>query len=90
MTTKSQTKWVELRIAADRLDVPPGRVKALVRGGLIRVRPLPGVRAKYNAEDVDRLAALVTAPPPAVLIFQTTDPEGDGPGDETPPTGSKG
>lgn len=52
--------WINRRSVAERLDIPVSAVAALVRRGLIRTRDLP-VRARYNAEDVDRLAGVAGA-----------------------------
>lgn len=54
-TATSETRWMKRADVAERLDVSPRAVPALVAKGLIRTRNLP-VRARYCAEDVERLA----------------------------------
>ncbi len=49
--------WLSGAAAARRLSIPDKRaVKRLAARGLIAVRPLPTVRDRYSAADVERLA----------------------------------
>ena len=63
-TTCSQPgPWIDGAEAARILFVPGRRnVQILAERGLIRVRDLPGTRARYSRGDVERLAAESTPP----------------------------
>ena len=52
-----QAEWLDGVEAARVLDVPgPRNIRSLAARGFIGVRVIPGVRAKYRREDVERLA----------------------------------
>jgi hypothetical protein len=73
LTTADQGEWLERREAARRLAVPEGRVKALADAGEIRTRGILGVRARYSAADVARLARECVKGPASGRVF-SVDP----------------
>lgn len=63
MAAASEPTWVDGPTAVAILDVPDVRnVDRLVGEGLVGVRRLPGVRARYRRDDLIGLARLALAP----------------------------
>jgi len=63
-TAERESPWVDGAEACRLLDLPHVRnVDRLVREGLVRVRGLPGVRARFSRADVERLARETASSP---------------------------